>query len=76
VLPGQGGECVGVGVTIGQCGKYKASARSPVPGLFYVGFDAGSNKGLMATHQAVDSGLNVAPMVYHYHLEKKQAAFG
>jgi len=76
VLPGQGGEAVGVGVTIGQCGKHKASGKSPVPGLFYVGFDAGSNKGLMGTHQAVDSGLSVAPMVYHYHLEKKQAAFG
>lgn len=74
VMPGQGGEAVGVGVTIGQCGKWKASARSPLPGLFYVGFDAGSS-GFMGTQQAVDSALRVAPMVYHYHLEKKQAAW-
>jgi phytoene dehydrogenase-like protein len=74
VLPGQGGEAVGVGVTIGQSGKHKASPKSPLPGLFYVGFDAGSS-GFMGTQQAVDSALNVAPMVYHYHLEKKQAAW-
>jgi len=73
VLPGQGGEAVGVGVTIGQCGRYKPSARSPVSGLFYVGFDAGSNKGFMGTHQAVDSGLQVARLVHHYHLEREQA---
>lgn len=74
VLPGQGGEAVGVGVTTGQCGKYKPSARSPIPGLFYVGFDAGSTGGFMGTQQAVDSGLKVAPMVYHYYLEKQQVA--
>lgn len=72
VMPGQGGEAVGVGVTIGQCGKYKPSARSPIPGLFYVGFDAGSSGGYMGTHQAVDSGMNVARMVHRYHLEKRQ----
>jgi len=75
VLPGLGGEAVGVGVTIGQCGKYKPSAKSPLPGLFYVGFDAGSCGGLMGTHQAVDSGLNVAQMVYRYHMERQQAAW-
>jgi prolycopene isomerase len=73
VLPNQGGEAVGVGVTIGQNGKHKPSARSPIPGLFYVGFDAGSSSGFMGTQQAVDSGLRVADMVYHYHLEKRQA---
>lgn len=72
VIPGQGGEAVGVGVTIGQCGKHKPSAKSPIPGLFYVGFDAGSTEGYMGTHQAVDSGLHVAPLVHHYHLEKMQ----
>jgi len=75
VLPGQGGEAVGVGVTVGQCGKYKPSAKSPIPGLFYVGFDAGSTSGLMGTHQAVDSGLKVAQMIYHYQLERQQAAW-
>lgn len=75
VLPGQGGEAVGIGVTIGQCGKYKPSARSPIPGLFYVGFDAGSGSGLLGTHQAVDSGMKVARMVYHHYLERVQAGW-
>ncbi|MBN2098908.1 MAG: hypothetical protein JW753_04845, partial [Dehalococcoidia bacterium] len=73
VLPGQGGEACGLCVTIGQCGKYKPSAKSPIPGLFYVGFDAGSTA-FMGSQQAVDSGLKVAPLVYHYHLEKRQSA--
>jgi phytoene dehydrogenase-like protein len=76
VLPNQGGEAVGVGVTIGQNGKRKPSAKSPIPGLFYVGFDAGSSSGFMGTQQAVDSGLRVADMVYHYHLERRQALSG
>ncbi len=73
VLPAQGGEACGLCVTIGQCGKYKPSARSPIPGLFYVGFDAGSTA-FMGSQQAVDSGLKVAPLVYHYHLERRQAS--
>jgi len=73
VLPGQGGEACGLCVTIGQSGKYKPSAKSPIPGLFYVGFDAGSTA-YMGSQQAVESGLRVAPMVYHYHLEKRQAS--
>jgi len=73
VLPGQGGEACGLCVTIGQCGKHKPSARSPITGLFYVGFDAGSTA-FMGSQQAVDSGLKVAPLVYLYHLEKRQAA--
>jgi hypothetical protein len=28
----------------------------------------------MGSQQAVDSGLKVAPLVYHYHLEKRQSA--
>jgi len=75
VLPGRGGEAVGVGVTIGQCGKHKPLARSPLPGLFLVGFDAGSSA-FMGTQQAVDSGLKVASAVYHYHLEKQLLARG
>ncbi len=73
VLPGQGGEACGVGVTIGQCGKDKPAARSPIPGLFYVGFDAGSTA-FMGSQQAVDSALKVAPQAYRYHLEKRQEA--
>ncbi len=73
VLPGQGGEACGLCVTIGQSGRHKPSARSPITGLFYVGFDAGSTA-FMGSQQAVDSGLKVAPLVYRYHLEKRQAA--
>jgi prolycopene isomerase len=66
VLPGQGGEAYGLGQVVGQCGKYKPSAKAPVRGLFYVGFPTeGSGVG---SHQAVDSGINVAKMVYDYHL--------
>ena len=75
VLPAQGGEACGLCVTIGQCGKYKPSAKSPIPGLFYVGFDAGSTA-FMGSQQAVDSGLRVAPLVYRQHLEDRQASRG
>ncbi len=61
VLPGQGGECVGIGQIAGQCGALKPSPRSPIEGLYLVGGDAGS--GGMGTHQATDSGMKVARMV-------------
>lgn len=76
VMPNQGGEAVGVGVTIGQTGKQKPSAKSPIRGLFYVGFDAGSSSGTMGTQQAVDSGLKVSRLVYHHLLERRQATSG
>jgi phytoene dehydrogenase-like protein len=75
VLPSQGGEACGLCVTIGQCGKYKPSAKSPIPGLFYVGFDAGSTA-FMGSQQAVDSALRVAPLIYRQHLEDRQAGRG
>jgi prolycopene isomerase len=62
VLPGQGGECIGLAQVVGQCGRHKPSARSPLPGLFYVGCDAGGHG--CGTHQAVDSGINVADLVH------------
>jgi prolycopene isomerase len=65
VLSGQGGECIGLGQVVGQCGKYKPSAKSPIQGLFYVGCDAGGYG--VGIHQAVDSGNNVAKMVFKYH---------
>jgi len=71
VLPGQGGECVGLAQIVGQCGKYKPSPRAPIRGLFYVGCDAGGSG--MGTHQASESGINVARMVLQYH-RKRQAA--
>jgi prolycopene isomerase len=61
VMPGQGGECIGLGQLIGQCGRSKPAARSPLLGLYFVGCDAGGSG--CGTHQAVDSGFRVAAMV-------------
>jgi phytoene dehydrogenase-like protein len=61
VLPGQGGESVGIGQVVGQCGTRKPSPRTPVAGLFLAGCDAGS--ACMGTHQATDSGMSVARSV-------------
>ena len=69
VLPGQGGECIGLGQVVGQCGKYKPSPKAPIQGLFYVGCDAGGYG--VGIHQAVDSGINVANIVLKYHLMHK-----
>jgi phytoene dehydrogenase-like protein len=65
VLPGQGGECIGLAQIVGQCGRHKPLARAPIRGLFYVGCDAGGYG--CGTHQAVDSGVNVAAMVEREH---------
>ena len=65
VLPGQGGECIGLGQVVGQCGRHKPSAKAPIRGLFYVGCDAGGYG--CGTHQGVDSGFRVARMVLQYH---------
>jgi prolycopene isomerase len=61
VVPGQGGECIGIAQVIGQCGLTKPDARTPIDGLYIVGTDAGGYG--CGTHQAVDSGFNVAAMV-------------
>jgi prolycopene isomerase len=61
VLPGQGGECIGLAQIVGQCGRHKPSAKAPIRGLYYVGCDAGGYG--CGTHQAVDSGVEVARMV-------------
>jgi prolycopene isomerase len=61
VVPGAGGECVGIGQVVGQCGTKKPSPVSPVPGLYFCGADAGGEG--MGTHQAGDSGLRVAAIV-------------
>lgn len=71
VLPGQGGECVGLGQVVGQCGKKKPSSVSPVPGLFYAGADAGAAG--MGTHQSALSGIEVARLAGHY-LNKQRKA--
>jgi phytoene dehydrogenase-like protein len=61
VVAGQGGECVGLGQIVGQCGRHKPSPRTPIPGLFLAGCDAGA--AAMGTHQACSSGMAVARMV-------------
>ncbi len=68
-VPGQGGECIGLSQVIGQCGGSKPDARTPLPGLYLVGTDAGGYG--CGTHQAVDSGFNVAAMVLADHDEAR-----
>lgn len=63
-VPGAGGECVGIGQIVGQCGRHQISARAPIGGLFYTGFDAGSAG--FGNHKAVESGVNVAKMARQY----------
>lgn len=60
-VAGAGGECIGIAQTIEQEGRNKPNPRTPLPGLYIVGCDAGG-KGV-ATHQAVDSGFRVADLV-------------
>jgi len=64
VLPGVGGETIGIAQIIGQCGPGKPSIQAPIRGLFYVGCDAGGTG--VGTQQAVESGMNVADAVYRY----------
>ncbi len=71
LLPGQGGECIGLAQIVGQCGSHKPSAQAPVRGLYYVGCDAGGYG--CGTHQAVDSGVNVARMVHRAHIVRASA---
>lgn len=61
VVPGQGGECVGLGQIVGQCGRHKPSPRTPIRGLYLAGCDAGA--AAMGTHQACSSGMAVAGMI-------------
>jgi len=60
-VPGSGGEAVGVAQVIGQVGRSKPDPRTPLPGLFLVGCDAGGRGA--GTHQAVDSAFRVAALV-------------
>jgi prolycopene isomerase len=60
-VPGSGGEAVGLAQVVGQVGRSKPDARTPLAGLYLVGCDAGGRGS--GTHQAVDSGFNVAAMV-------------
>jgi hypothetical protein len=60
-----GGETIGLGQIVGQCGDQKPSIRAPICGLFYVGADAGGTG--IGTQQAIESGMNVADAVLRYH---------
>jgi phytoene dehydrogenase-like protein len=65
VLPGQGGECVGLGQVVGQCGKHKPKIGAPIRGLYFAGTDAGAAG--MGTHQATLSGREAARLVQQEH---------
>jgi phytoene dehydrogenase-like protein len=69
VLSNQGGECIGLGQTVGQGGRKKPSVSAPIRGLFFVGCDAGGYG--VGTQQATDSGIFVADAV-----EKHRAGGG
>jgi len=63
-LPGVGGEDYGIALSPEQYGDERLNGSSPIPGLFYVGCDAGGFG--LGTHQAVDSAFNVAELVREY----------
>jgi prolycopene isomerase len=65
VIPGHGGETIGLGQIVGQCGPSKPSIEAPIRGLFFVGCDAGGTG--VGTQQAIESGMNVAEAVLRYH---------
>lgn len=69
VLPGHGGETIGLGQIVGQCGPTKPSIEAPIRGLFFVGCDAGGTG--VGTQQAIESGMNVADAVLRYHQASK-----
>ncbi len=64
-VPGCGGETIGLGQIIGQCGPSKPSIQAPLAGLYYVGCDAGGTG--VGTQQAIESGMNVATEVARRH---------
>lgn len=61
IAKGQGGESYGIAMSLGQSGKDRPSAKSPIAGLYYVGNDV-EGTGL-GTHMAVESGFKVFDMV-------------
>ena len=60
-VPGSGGEAVGIAQVVGQVGRSKPDPRTPLPGLYLVGCDAGGRGA--GTHQALDSAFHVADLV-------------
>jgi phytoene dehydrogenase-like protein len=72
VLAGYGGETIGLGQVVGQCGPNKPSIQAPLKGLFFAGCDAGGSG--VGTQQAIESGVNVAEAVVQYHEKSQRAA--
>jgi len=72
VVPGAGGETIGLGQIAGQCGDRKPSIQAPIRGLFYVGCDAGGTG--IGTQQALESGMNVAEAVARYRQSRSAGA--
>lgn len=72
VLHGVGGETIGLGQVVGQCGPGKPSIELSVKGLYLVGCDAGGSG--VGTQQAIESGMKVAEAVAQYHQTKARAA--
>jgi prolycopene isomerase len=62
VIHGQGGECMGLGQTVGQSGSHKPRAETTIGGLLLVGIDAGGGEG-MGVHQSLHSAIVVADLV-------------
>jgi len=71
VITGHGGETIGLGQIVGQCGPNKPSIQAPIRGLFFVGCDAGGSG--VGTQQAIESGMNVADAVLRHHQASKAA---
>jgi phytoene dehydrogenase-like protein len=70
-LTGHGGETIGLGQIVGQCGPNKPSIEAPIRGLFFVGCDAGGSG--VGTQQAIESGMHVADAVLRHHQAFKAA---
>lgn len=70
VIPGHGGECVGIAQIVGQCGPEKPKSETPVRGLYIAGADAGAEG--MGTHLSALSGMGVAKMAQEYLLKRKR----
>ncbi len=72
VFTGQGGETIGLGQIVGQCGPGKPSIQAPIEGLYFVGCDAGGTG--VGTQQAIESGMVVADAVLARHRAAASAA--
>jgi len=72
VVRGVGGETIGLGQVVGQCGAKKPAIAAPLQGLFFVGCDAGGAG--VGTQQAIESGMHVAEAVLAHHRAAQAAA--